>query len=246
MEKTRVENFSPRDSILPTYLRSYGAQPSEQDSLSQYNQPRTCARRILFFFSFLVFFFFLSLFLFFSFFVLERGTRNIHCDIRCLLQEKQWEHRFCAKDDVERGERASSIRRQPSEKQNKRFRNHSLCDGARAFSYETWGGLERSPRIRLFDRELQGTGTTPERNTERFNTGKRGWKKETLGGNEFFPPVSGKKYHSRGLYEWKQRFAALIGFRIGSVCKLRIFLFVGSSDFDDAARMEHGREVVET
>ena len=122
------------------YLRSYGTKPSEQDSfLSRCNQPRvrvreavlvTCRAKNSFFplsFSF-------SFFSFLFFFVLERGTRNIHRDMHCLLREKQWELRFCAEDDVERENRVSSLRRQPSESKTNVFAITAFVT-----ERETWG-----------------------------------------------------------------------------------------------------------
>lgn len=119
------ENFSPRNSILPMYFRSYGTKPLEEDSFLSYNQPRTCAQgrarklprqELSPFFSlfplslsrptfplFRVFFFPPCILLF-----LPLSARREIRDMHCFLQEKQWSC-FCANHDVDRRESAPQL-----------------------------------------------------------------------------------------------------------------------------------------
>lgn len=119
------ENFSPRNSILPMYFRSYGTKPLEEDSFLSYNQPRTCAQgrarklprqELSPFFSALSSFFLLPYLPFiprlllpsvYASFLPLSARREIR-DMHCFLQEKQWSC-FCANHGVDRRESAPQL-----------------------------------------------------------------------------------------------------------------------------------------
>lgn len=172
------ENFSPRNSILPMYFRSYGTKPLEEDSFLSYNQPRTCAQgrarklprqELSPFFSlfplslsrptfplFRVFFFPPCILLFYPW------VRDVKYAI-CIASSRKNSGAAFVRTTTSIGE--SRLRNSCTAaaiwKQNKCFRNHSLCDGAQDF-YPVLPilpppGKTRAHREFVYSIELQGT-----------------------------------------------------------------------------------------
>lgn len=240
------------------YFLSYGTKPFQEDSFLRYNQPRTvctrpCARvplprQELFFRlslspSPLHLFSSSSPLLSFRFFHPPplNARREIH-DMHCFLQEKQW-GRFCANDDdvggrdeargdeARRGEApVSRLRRQPSESKTNVLAITAFVAEQQPFLPPPSScpeKLERNWRIRLFDRNARRRAPLRRRG-ERDSKGRL--EKKTREKTRFHPRK--RNIIHEWVYEWKQRFAVLIGFRIGSELKAMNISFRGSSDFE--------------